>query len=169
MKILNVYFAFTKIGKLITGEYDNKIMYIGFPGDKMIKKLTEFSKKNDFMVNLKKSELIKSTVKQIREYLDGNRREFSVPIKLTGTKLQVEIWNHVSQIPFGCTKSYSDIAKEIGNKNYARVIGNVMASNPVPIIIPCHRVIGKDGSLKGFGGGIKIKKYLIEHERETIR
>ncbi len=167
MDMLHVYYSPTKIGKMLMGESNKKIVYIGFPGKEMIKKLSRFSQKNDFVIKLENSETIKRAFIEIKQYLEGKRKKFSFPVKLIGTEMQVKIWKATYNIPFGKVSSYSEIAKKIGGGKYARVVGNAMAENPIPIVVPCHRVIGKDGGLKGFGGGLELKRYLLELEREN--
>ena len=166
--MLNVYYESTKIGKLLVAEQKNKIVYIGFPGKEMMKKLTVFSRKNNFVINLNKTKTIDKAFNEIKEYFNGGRKEFSIPIKLLGTDLQIKVWKVVAAIPFGEISTYGDIARKIGGKEYARVVGNAMAANPIPIVIPCHRIIGKKGNLGGFGGGLPLKRYLLDLERENI-
>ena len=101
---------------------------------------------------------------QICRYLDGTARRFDTPIDLRCTDFQRLVLEETSRIPFGKTASYGEIARRIGNPRSARAVGSALHANPIPLIIPCHRVIGSDGSLVGFGGGIGTKKLLLEHE-----
>jgi methylated-DNA-[protein]-cysteine S-methyltransferase len=104
----------------------------------------------------------------LREYFAGKRKDFK-DIKLApeGTAFQKSVWKALQKIPFGATKSYADIARAIGNPKAMRAVGLANGKNPIPIIVPCHRVIGANGSLTGFGGGIPTKKALLEHEGVT--
>lgn len=111
------------------------------------------------------SDLLTQIKKQLADYFSGIRRSFSVPIKPEGTSFQKAVWQLLLAIPYGKTSSYSDIAKKIGQPNAARAVGMACKRNPLPLLIPCHRVIAKDGSLGGFSlGGVGVKEKLINHE-----
>ena len=98
---------------------------------------------------------------QLREYFGGERTEFEVTFDLVGTEFQKSVWAELVRIPFGVTRSYREIAERLGNPKSVRAVGLANGSNPVSIIIPCHRVIGADGSLTGFGGGLDLKRKLL--------
>ena len=102
---------------------------------------------------------------QLEEYFKGQRRKFNVPLLLEGTAFQKAVWWQLKRIPFGQTASYGDVARAIGRPRAFRAVGNANNRNPVPLIIPCHRVIGSDGKLVGFGGGIWRKQWLLDHEK----
>lgn len=129
---------------------------------------------NDFLIEIifgkenigteKETVLIKKIKKQIDEYLIGIRKEFDIPIKMIGTSFQIRVWKELMKIKYGECISYQELAKRVKNKNYARAVGMANNRNPIPIIIPCHRVIGKNGNLVGYGGGIDIKAKLLEIE-----
>ncbi|CUX70694.1 Methylated-DNA--protein-cysteine methyltransferase [Clostridium sp. C105KSO15] len=112
-----------------------------------------------------RSELIGRTEGQLEEYMAGTRTEFDLPLKPEGTEFQKKVWNALLLIPYGETKSYKDIAVLIDNPKGCRAVGMANNRNPIPIIIPCHRVIGANGSLIGYGGGLDIKVKLLELER----
>ena len=118
----------------------------------------------------KETTLIKEIKKQIDEYSIGKREKFDVPIKMVGTDFQIKVWKELIKIKFGECITYQELAKRVKNENYARAVGMANNKNPIPIIIPCHRVIGKNGNLVGYAGGIDIKKQLLEIEckKETI-
>ena len=101
---------------------------------------------------------------QMLEYFAGEREEFDVPLAGKGTLFQKSVWRALTQIPFGTTCCYQDIADIIGNRKAVRAVGAANGSNPIPIIVPCHRVIGRNGSLIGFGGGLDKKQWLLKHE-----
>ncbi len=109
----------------------------------------------------------KQAIAQLREYFAGQRREFQVSISPHGTEFQLKVWNKLRSIPYGSTWSYGQLARRIRNPLASRAVGAANGQNPIPIIIPCHRVIGADGSLTGFGGGLKIKRQLLELEGGT--
>ena len=103
---------------------------------------------------------------QLREYFAGERKTFDVPLKLTGTDFQVRVLEELQRIPYGETASYSEIAERIGRPRAMRAVGAANGRNPIPIIIPCHRVIGRSGDLTGFGGGLEAKAALLRLEAE---
>jgi len=102
--------------------------------------------------------------KQIDEYCDGKRRIFDFELAPTGNDFQLKVWNALTKIPFGETTSYGALAKKIGYPDAARAVGAANGANPIALIVPCHRVIGADGSLTGFGGGLPLKQALLAHE-----
>jgi len=101
---------------------------------------------------------------QLAEYFSGDRVEFDLPLAAEGTDFQRKVWRELCRIPYGETISYGDLARRIGQPGAARAVGLANGSNPLPIVVPCHRVIGADGSLTGFGGGIERKRWLLAHE-----
>jgi methylated-DNA-[protein]-cysteine S-methyltransferase len=110
---------------------------------------------------------LREVAKQLKEYLAGKRKMFDLSLKLHGTGFQLSVWNALQQIPYGETRSYGEIAKQIGNAKACRAVGMANHWNPIAIIVPCHRVIGADGSLTGFGGGLTLKQHLLELEAST--
>ena len=114
--------------------------------------------------NKKAIKHVNECINQLDEYFSGERKIFHIDVILKGTEFQRKVWNTLKEIPYGVTVSYAMIAGKIGNKKAVRAVGNANNKNPVSIIIPCHRVIGSDGSLTGYGGGLWRKKWLLEHE-----
>lgn len=112
------------------------------------------------------SDLLYETYKQLNEYFRGNRKKFDLPLKLNGTEFQNKVWNELQKIPYGQTVCYEEIAVRIGNKNAVRAVGQANNKNPIMIIIPCHRVINKNGDIGGFGCGNNIKRYLLNLEND---
>jgi len=100
-------------------------------------------------------------ISQLHAYFAGERKDFDLPLILEGTDFQLRVWNTLREIPYGTTVSYLQLAEKIGNPKAVRAVGLANGANPIPIIIPCHRVIGSDGSLTGFGGGLPAKKTLL--------
>lgn len=127
-----------------------------------IKSINFIAKKS--MPNNKIPECLKECIKQLDEYFKGKRKEFSLNLDPDGTDFQKQVWKQLTKIPFGRTVSYGDVARGIGNSKASRAVGGAIGSNKISIIIPCHRVIGSDGSLTGFGGGLWRKKWLLKHE-----
>lgn len=104
------------------------------------------------------------TVRQLEEYFAGRRREFDLPLRLEGTAFQQRVWQVLMEIPYGVTWSYGELARRIDNPNASRAVGLANGRNPISILVPCHRVIGADGSLTGYGGGVERKRWLLAHE-----
>ena len=114
---------------------------------------------------LQTTELLSMATIQLDEYFQGKRTTFSLPFKLTGTPFQLAVWKELQNIPYGKTTSYKEIAQKINKPKACRAVGLANNKNPLPIIIPCHRVIGSNGKLIGYAGGLKLKNYLLELEK----
>ena len=107
-------------------------------------------------------------IRQLQAYFRGDLKEFDVPLAMEGTEFQLRVWNALRAICYGETISYAQLAERVGNPQAVRAVGLANGSNPIPIIVPCHRVIGSDGSLTGFGGGLSTKKKLLELESKQL-
>jgi len=107
---------------------------------------------------------LSATVRQLTEYFEGTRREFDLPLRLLGTAFQQRVWRELTEIPYGQTWSYGQLAKRIDKPSASRAVGLANGRNPISILVPCHRVIGADGSLTGYGGGLERKQWLLAHE-----
>lgn len=114
---------------------------------------------------LQTTELLSMATIQLDEYFQGKRTTFSLPFKLTGTPFQLAVWKELQNIPYGQTTSYKEITQKINKPKAYRAVGMANNKNPLPIIIPCHRVIGSNGKLIGYAGGLKLKNYLLELEK----
>lgn len=110
------------------------------------------------------SATVAQAIRQIAEYLDRQRRAFELPLDLRGTDFQRTVWAAVADVPYGQTRSYADIAAAIGKPSATRAVGAANGANPLPLVIPCHRLVGKDGSLTGYGGGLDVKRFLLDME-----
>ena len=139
-----------KFCNLFIAEESGKIRNISFNKDKI---------PDDFAQG--ETPLIKKALSQIDEYFSGKRKTFNLPLVLYGTDFQIKVWNALQKIPYGETRSYGEIAVKIGNPKACRAVGMANNRNPIAIVIPCHRVIGSDGSLVGFGGGLGVKERLL--------
>lgn len=113
-----------------------------------------------------KTFLLAQAETQLREYFNGKRQEFDLPLSVSGTEFQKKVWKALREIPYGETRTYEEIAKAVGNPRACRAVGMANHGNPVAVIIPCHRVIGKNGSLTGYAGGLDVKKILLELEQK---
>ncbi len=117
---------------------------------------------------LKRHPVIYQTAAELTEYFEGRRRQFSVPLDLRGTPFQKSVWDLLIKIPYGETRSYSALARQLGGVGKSRAVGLANGANPVAIIVPCHRVIGARGDLTGFGGGLEIKSWLLQLEKRNV-
>ncbi|KAF0153577.1 MAG: methylated-DNA--protein-cysteineS-methyltransferase [Ignavibacteria bacterium] len=135
-----------------------------FGSDESIKRVSFVEEKFDseFLTN----DYVKNCALQLDEYFYGGRKEFELNLNPNGTEFQKKVWNELLKIPFGYTKSYLFIAKMLGDQLAIRAAAKANGQNPISIIIPCHRVIGSDGSLTGYAGGLWRKKWLLEHEQK---
>lgn len=155
------YFYDMPIGRMFISEDGGGINEVSLIRDK-----NEDVYKKDYAIE--ETKLIKETAMQLREYFEGKRKNFSVRLNPHGTPFQMKVWNALLKIPYGETRSYKDIAQAIENKNAARAVGMANHNNPIMCIIPCHRVIGSDGSMTGYGAGIDIKEKLLNLEKRYM-
>lgn len=109
--------------------------------------------------------ILLETERQLQEYFAGTRNEFNLPLEPAGTEFQKKVWRALREIPFGQTRSYLDLAMSIGSAKGVRAVGAANGKNPLSIVVPCHRVVGADGALTGFAGGLEVKAKLLAHER----
>ncbi len=150
----------TPIGTLTIAADERGLGHIEFPSNRRPAHRTGWVR-IDGTRNL---HVFSETRAQLREYFAGERREFDLPLAPTGTPFQLQVWRMLAQIPYGRTWSYRELAERIGAANAVRAVGAANGRNPLPIVLPCHRVIGADGSLTGFGGGLAIKAALLRLE-----
>lgn len=148
----------TPIGELLLAGDEDALALIGFPQGSMRRE-----PEPDWIFN---EQRLAEACRQVREYFAGERRTFDLPVRLSGTDFQVRVLRALQEIPYGETVSYGDIAKRIGRPRAVRAVGAANGRNPIPIVIPCHRVIGSRGDLTGFGGGLDTKEALLRHEAE---
>ena len=144
------------IGRLLLAGDEVALSLIGFPSGKGRVEPESAWKQQDTMFGEAK--------RQLCEYFSGHRTEFELELTPTGTEFQLSVLDALTDIPFGETRSYQDIAVSIGRPRAVRAVGAANGRNPLPIVIPCHRVVGANGSLTGFGGGLPAKTWLLEHE-----
>lgn len=113
--------------------------------------------------------LLRQARRELEEYAGGRRKRFGLPFELEGTHFQCEVWKALLEIPFGEVRTYGELARALGRQGAARAAGAAAAKNPLPVIVPCHRLIGSGGALTGFSGGVEIKKLLLEREGAVLR
>jgi methylated-DNA-[protein]-cysteine S-methyltransferase len=148
----------TPIGELLLAGDEDALCLVSFPGGSMRR-----DPEDDWIYNEKPFAAVRQ---QLTEYFDGERKDFDVPLRLSGTEFQLSVLEALQGIPYGETTSYSDIAQRIGRPKAVRAVGAANGRNPIPIIVPCHRVIGSHGDLTGFGGGLDTKEALLRLEAE---
>ncbi len=112
--------------------------------------------------------LLRKTIVELDEYFSGIRTSFSLPIEFQGTEFQKQVWNALLKIPYGCTKSYKDVAMMIGNPKAVRAVGNACNKNKLLIVVPCHRIVGSNGALVGFAVGLDVKQTLLSLETKNL-
>jgi methylated-DNA-[protein]-cysteine S-methyltransferase len=152
----NVVYCDTPAGRIGISEEDGRITGLFFAKDKT----DECAAQNETPV-------LKEAVRQLREYFGGKRRRFELPLAPEGTPFMRRVWDALLTIPYGETRSYKEIAALVGNEKACRAVGLANNKNPIPVIIPCHRVIGANGGLVGYGGGLGIKTLLLELEKKN--
>lgn len=151
----------TPIGELLLAGENDELCMIGFPEGSMRRE-----PESDWIYNEKP---LAEARRQLRDYFEGKRKEFDLPLRLSGTEFQVSVLEALQKVPYGATVSYGDIAQRIGRPRAVRAVGAANGRNPIPIVIPCHRVIGSSGDLTGFGGGLDTKEALLRLEAEHTR
>jgi len=148
----------TPIGRLGLVEADNRLTNLYFEHDGLPSGLA-----------VRETELLVKACQQLTEYFSGKRTVFTLPLAPTGTEFQKRVWQVLCRIPYGETLSYQGVAKALGNEKAMRAVGQANNKNPIPIIIPCHRVIGANGALVGYGGGLQIKETLLALEKDFLK
>ncbi len=155
----------TPIGKLWIASTEKGLLHIGLSGEEKFKATLKRLQPGAKWVedDGQNAEILR----QLREYFAGKRKSFQLPLDLSGSEFQLKVWRALMEIPYGQTVSYAEVAAKIGRPAAIRAVGQANHCNPIPIIIPCHRVIGADGRLVGFGGGLDMKRRLLELEGIT--
>ncbi|MCW8837152.1 MAG: methylated-DNA--[protein]-cysteine S-methyltransferase [Thiovulaceae bacterium] len=169
MKQINIEYHKTPFGEFIIGSFENKLCLLDFRYRKNRETIDNRLKSNLKAVYVEQtSEIIKECKKQLDEYFNKERKNFDIPLLLVGSDFQKNVWDALIKIPYGKTSSYLELAKNIDNEKAVRAVANANGANCIAIIIPCHRVIGSDGSLTGYAGGLATKKKLLELENNLF-
>lgn len=155
----NIFYYNTKIGRIGIEENGIAITKLDFINKDVQEEILE---KNE-------TDLLKRAINELNDYLDGKRSSFDLQLEPNGTEFQKKVWNALKEIPYGETRSYGEIAKAIGNEKASRAVGMANNKNPIAIIIPCHRVIGANGKLVGYAGGLDIKEKLLQLEKDYTK
>ncbi len=168
-KSINITFHKTKIGELILASYKEKLCLLDYRYRRMRKTIDNriISGLNADYIE-KDDELLKETRKQIDEYLLRERKNFTIPIITVGTEFQKTVWNALLEVKYGETVSYQELAIRINNKKAVRAVASANGANAIGLIIPCHRIIGSNGKLGGYAGGLSTKKRLLKLEEKVL-
>jgi methylated-DNA-[protein]-cysteine S-methyltransferase len=170
MNRINIQRQQIDIGKLLIGSSDGRLCLLWFGTNEVGRSVEDLiSKKLDAEFVERNDDVLEKTRKQVDEYFNGNRKEFDVPLLMIGTDFQRRVWKALIRIPYGATSTYGRIAEDIGIPKAVRAVGGAAGANPISIIIPCHRVIGSNGGLVGYGGGLPLKKWLLRLEQGDTR
>jgi methylated-DNA-[protein]-cysteine S-methyltransferase len=166
MDITKIYWkAFdTPLGEGIVASTGQGVNYLGLPGQSIGDHLDRLKNKYSEAQLSEDPGVLREGLEQLNRYWRGERVEFSVSIDLQGTSFQRSIWSYLQQISFGQTVTYRQVAQAVGSPRAYQAVGRAVGDNPVPLLVPCHRVIGSDGSLTGFAAGIGTKRWLLAHE-----
>ena len=168
MSQININYYKTKIGELILGSFEDKLCLLDFRyrrmrttvDNRIIKGLNaDFIEQDDT--------ILQETRNQINEYLDSKRKVFDIPLLMVGTDFQKNVWNTLLKVPYGVTSTYLQLAKDINNEKAVRAVASANGANSIGLIIPCHRIIGSNGELVGYGGGLPVKKRLLKLEQSN--
>lgn len=168
MNQIDIQFYKTKIGDLILGSFDEKLCLLDFRYRKM-RKAVDTRIKNGLNAEFVESnnETIKQAKNQLDEYLNGDRKEFNLPLLMVGTEFQKSVWESLMKVPYGATSTYLQLAKDISNEKAVRAVASANGANSIGLIVPCHRIIGSNGQLVGYGGGLSVKKRLLNLEQKN--
>jgi len=168
MKVVNIQYHKTKIGELVLGSFNDRLCLLDFRYRRMRKTVDERIKRGLNAEFVEQSdEIVENTRMQLDEYLLGKRREFDIPLLTVGTDFQKSVWNTLMKVSYGTTSTYARLAKDINNEKAVRAVASANGANAIGIIIPCHRIIGSDGELVGYGGGLAVKKRLLTLEKNN--
>ena len=159
---IEIQYHKTPVGELIIGSYEDKLCLCDWRYRKMRSAIDDRIQTtlNSTYIECP-SDITKETIKQLTEYFNGKRQTFSLPLHLIGTEFQQQVWKALLDIPYGQTASYLSLSKLINNEKAIRAVGTANGANAISIIVPCHRIIGSDGNLTGYAGGIPAKKKLL--------
>ena len=167
MTVICIQYHKTKIGELVLGSFEDKLCLLDFRYRKMRKVVDDRLKKGlkaDFIEE--ESDIIEKTRTELDEYFQEKRQEFNIPIQMVGTDFQKSVWNALLKVTYGTTSSYLQLAKKINNEKAVRAVAGANGANAIAIIIPCHRIIGSNGGLVGYTGGLPTKKSLLTLEQK---
>jgi AraC family transcriptional regulator of adaptative response/methylated-DNA-[protein]-cysteine methyltransferase len=167
-QVINITRITTPLGPMFVCASENGLNLLEFTDRRKLEsEFSDITKKLDAIILPGNNQVLNQTQEELSEYFQGTRRDFSVPLDYPGTDFQKTVWENLQKIPYGETRSYKDQAVKIGKPKAVRAVAAANGQNRIAIIIPCHRVIGSDGSLTGYGGGLSRKKWLLDHEKSN--
>lgn len=165
MERISIQYFKTPVGELILGSFQDKLCLCDWRYRKMRDEIDNRIKKSlDSIYLEEETSVIQAAKEQLNEYLNGQRKEFSIPLLLVGTDFQQSVWNELLKISYGKTETYLGLSKKLGNEKAIRAVAGANGANSISIFIPCHRIIGSDGKLIGYAGGLSTKKKLLRLE-----
>lgn len=167
--MISIQYFTTPVGDLILGSHEGKLCLADWKYRKMrttIDTRIQKSLKDEYVEQT--SEVIEETIKQMKEYFENERKDFDIPLLILGTDFQKSVWQGLIKIPYGKTVSYLELAKNIGKEKAVRAVASANGANAISLLIPCHRIIGSDGSLTGYTGGLDVKRKLLEIENNLF-
>ena len=169
MNQINIQYYKTKYAHFILGSVENKLCLLDFKYRKMRTTVDNRLKKGfEAQFIEQDDEILKETRRQLDEYFDMTRKEFNIPIITVGTDFQESVWEALIKVPYGTTSTYLQLAKDINNEKAVRAVASANGANSIGLIIPCHRIIGSNGELTGYGGGLPLKKRLLKLEQNLF-
>ena len=168
MNQIAIQYYKTSYGELVLGSFNETLCLCDWRYRKMRERIDERLQKglNADMVETG-SEVVNHTIQQLNDYFNRQRNTFDIPLLMVGSDFQKEVWHGLLKIPFGQSASYSELAERLGNKKAVRAVASANGANAISIIIPCHRIIGRDGSLVGYAGGLRAKEKLLQLEQNN--
>jgi len=156
------------VGDILVAAAEGAVIRIMLPAENQIDPVNSLQKEFSGIPCVENPSKLKNIIKELDAYFQNGRKTFTLNLAfLNGTKFQKSVWKALAQVPYGETRTYGDIARKIGKPKAFRVVGGANNANPIPIMIPCHRIIGADGSLVGFGGGLEMKARLLQLEKTS--
>jgi len=167
--VINIQYYQTPVGELILGSFDNQLCMADWRYRKMRKSIDARLQKGLNAEYIQEDTVVlQQTRQQLDEYFNRKRQSFDIPLLMVGTDFQKQVWQGLMDIPYGTTCSYLELSKNIGNEKAVRAVASANGANAISIMIPCHRIIGSDGSLTGYAGGLPAKKKLLHLEQSFI-
>jgi len=169
MKQINIQYYKTKYAHFILGSFENKLCLLDFRYRKMRSSVDNRLQKGLKAEFVEQDDpILQETRKQIDEYFNMQRKEFDIPLLTVGSDFQKDVWTMLLKVPYGTTSTYAQLAQAIGNEKAVRAVANANGANAISLVIPCHRIIGSDGTLTGYGGGLALKEKLLKLENNLF-
>ena len=169
MNKISITYYKSPIGEVLLGSYDGKLCLADFRYRRMrtsIDNRIQKGLKTEYVEQ--SSKVIEETIKEMKEYFAGERKDFDIPLLMVGTDFQKSVWKGLIQVPYGTTASYLELSKRIGNEKAVRAVASANGANSIAILVPCHRIIGSNGDLVGYAGGLDVKRKLLALENNLF-